>query len=189
MGDTNNDDRMDWNQRYAQQPWPKAPSHWLTTNASLLPTPGRALDIAGGTGRNALWLAELGWNVTIIDVSDVALTLAVDRAGELDLSLTTSRTDLSTDPLPDGPWDLMMLFHYLDRVLFRRMESGLKPGGLLIGSLATVTNLERNERPPLPYLLNNAELPSLLGDLEMLTYEEGWHDNRCDARFIARKPP
>jgi SAM-dependent methyltransferase len=188
MGDTSNGDRVDWNQRYAEEPWPEAPSHWLTTNADLLPAPGRALDIAGGTGRNALWLAKLGWDVTIIDVSDVALIIAADHATEVGLSLATVLSDLCTSPLPHGPWRLVMLFHYLDRELFPQIESVLEPGGLLIGSLATVTNLERNERPPRPYLIEDGELPSLLDDLEVLRYEEGWRDDRHDARFVAQKP-
>ncbi len=180
-------DRMDWNNRYTEQPWPEEASPWLLENAHHLPAAGRALDIAGGTGRNALWLANRGWDVTIIDVSDVALNLASERGRQLDLSLTTVLSDLSTDPLPVGPWSLVMLFHYLDRKLFPSIASALERGGVAIGSLATVTNLERNERPPRPHLLDDRELPSLLGQLEILEYAEGWHDDRCDARFLARR--
>jgi SAM-dependent methyltransferase len=179
-------DRAYWNQRYTEAPWAEEPSSWLTKNADVLPQSGHALDIAGGAGRNALWLAARGWDVTVVDVSDVALKLATDRARELDLLLTTTLGDLSTDPLPCGPWDLVMVFHYLDKELLPRIESVLKPGGVLVGALATSTNLERNDRPPLPYLLEDRELPSLLGELEMLAYEENWLDNRHDARFVAR---
>ena len=180
-------DRAYWNQRYTEAPWTEEPSSWLTKNADILLQSGRALDIAGGPGRNALWLAALGWEVTVVDVSNVALKLATDRARELDLLLTTTLGDLSIDPLPVGPWDLVMVFHYLDKDLLRRIESVLRHGGVLVGALATATNLERNDRPPLPYLLDDGELPSLLGDLEMLEYEEGWLDDRHDARFVARR--
>lgn len=181
-------DRTHWNQRYAQEPWPEEPSHWLTTNAAILPPLGRALDVAGGTGRNALWLSQRGWDVTIVDVSDVALGLARERSIGHDVCLTTLHADLSSDPLPDGPWNLVMLFHYPDRDLFPQIESVLDTGGLVIGSLATATNLEHNERPPRPYLIEDGELPALLGDLKMLRYDEGWRDNRHNARFVARKP-
>jgi SAM-dependent methyltransferase len=186
MDTPNTADRAYWNQRYAEEPWTEEPSSWLTRNMGLLPHSGRALDIAGGTGRNALWLAARGWEVTVVDVSDVALKLAADRAKELDLPLSTTLCDLSTKPLPGGPWDLVMVFHYLDREFLPGIKSILKPGGVLIGALATATNLECNDRPPLPYLLDDAELPSLLGGLEMLEYEESWLDDRHDARFVAR---
>jgi SAM-dependent methyltransferase len=186
VGTPNTGDRAYWNQRYAEERWTEEPSSWLTRNTDLLLQSGRALDIAGGTGRNALWLAARGWQVTVVDVSDVALKLAADRAEELDLRLITTLGDLSTDRLPDGPWDLVIVFHYLDRELLPRIASVLRPGGVLIGALATSTNLERNDRPPLPYLLDDGELPSLLGGLKMLEYEESWLDDRHDARFAAR---
>jgi SAM-dependent methyltransferase len=157
-------------------------------SAELLPDAGRALDVAGGTGRNAIWLAQRGWDVTIADISDVALAFAVERAESQDVLVGTSLTDLGTDPLPEGPWDLVLLFHYLDRDLLTCVTEALRPGGVLIGALATVTNLERNDRPPLPYLLEDGELPGLMGDLDLVRYEEGWQDDRHDARFVARKP-
>jgi SAM-dependent methyltransferase len=179
-------DRDHWNRRYSEQTWPDAPSAWLVAGAELLPDAGRALDVAGGTGRNAIWLAQRGWDVTIADISDVALVFALERAESLHVQLETSLTDLGNEPLPEGPWDLVMLFQYLDRDLLMAVVGALRPGGVLIGALATVTNLERNDRPPLPYLLEDGELPGLMGDLELVRYEEGWQDDRHDARFVAR---
>lgn len=175
-----------WNQRYVERPWPKEPSPWLVANTDLLPEPGHVLDVAGGTGRNAVWLAQRGWDVTIVDVSDVALALATERAEATSVQLHTNLQDLRDEPLPAGPWDLILLFHYLDRELFPALASVLEAGGLLIGALATVANLERNERPALPYLIEETELPSLVRDLEIVRYEEGWQDDRHDARFVAR---
>ena len=180
-------DRNHWNQRYAERPWPDEPSPWLVANAELLPEPGSALDVAGGTGRNAVWLASQGWDVTIADVSDVALAMATDRAETLDVPLRMHLTDLNSDPFPEGPWDLVMLFHYLDRALLPDLTASLRSGGMLIGALATVSNLERNPRPPLAYVLEDGELPALMGGLELVRYQEGWQDDHHDARFVARK--
>ena len=181
-------DRDHWNHRYRDRPWPVDPSPWLVANEELLPETGRALDIAGGTGRNALWLAQRGWTVTIADVSDVALAQARKRADEEQLKITTFHTDLASDPFPDGPWNLIALFHYLDRNLFPSIMHALAPGGVLIGSLATITNLERNARPPFPYLLEASELPDLIRGLELVAYAEAWQDDHHDARFVTRRP-
>jgi hypothetical protein len=80
-----------------------------------------------------------------------------------------------------------MLFHYLDRALFPAIPTLLRPGGIVIGSLATVANHERNERPPLPYLLKEGEIPELIEGLEVVTYDESWDNGHHDARFIARR--
>lgn len=187
MAPGNVSDRDHWNERYAERPWPTDPSPWLVENAHLLATQGRALDIAGGTGRNAMWLAARGWDVTITDVSDVAIDIASAHATTCDLAVNTVVTDLADGSLPAGPWDAIMLFHYLDRALFPTFQGLLRTGGIVIGSLATVTNLERNERPPLPYLLNEGELPGLIGGLELVGYDESWDNGHHDARFVARR--
>ena len=179
-------DRDHWNQRYTDRPWPTDPSPWLMDNAEFLTTPGRALDIAGGTGRNAIWLASRGWDVTITDVSSVAIDLAATRARSCDLIVHTVEADLASGQVPHGPWDAILLFHYLDRSLFPTFPSLLRPGGIVIGSLSTTRNLERNDRPPLPYLLEEGELPGLTQGLELIAYDESWKSEHHDARFVAR---
>ncbi len=182
------DDRERWNTRFSKAPWPQEPSPWLLEVTEPLPNTGRAIDVAGGTGGNALWLAEHGWNVTVVDVSDVAIGIAESNAGAIGVAIDTVVMDLTTGPVPSGPWDAILLFHYLHRPLIPGLVDELAPEGLLIGALATVKNLERNARPPLPYLLNEAELPDLLGGLDLLRYEEGWRDNHHEARFVATRP-
>lgn len=180
-------DRDHWNQRYKERPWPKDPSPWLIANIGLLTTPGMALDIAGGTGRNAIWLAAMGWDVTLTDVSNVAIELAETHARSCDVSVHTWEVDLAGGTVPAGPWDVIMVFHYLDRVLFPTFPELMRSGGYLIGSLATVRNLERNERPTLPYLLDEGELPGLIEGLELVEYDESWENGHHDARFVARR--
>jgi tellurite methyltransferase len=183
----NTPDRDHWNRRYTERPWPTDPSPWLVVNAGLFPTPGRALDIAGGAGRNAIWLAARDWHVTITDVSNVAIDMAATRAKSCGVALDAVETDLTNGRLPDGPWDAIMVFHYLDRSLFPTFSALLRPGGFAIGSIATVKNLERNERPPLPYLLEEGELPELIEGLELVSYDESWESGHHDARFVARR--
>ena len=65
-------DRERWNARYLEEAETPPPSPFLLALDGVLPRRGRALDVAGGSGRNALWLARRGLDVTLADVSDVA---------------------------------------------------------------------------------------------------------------------
>ena len=179
-----------WDERYRERPAPDEPASFLTVElAPLLGTAGRAVDLAGGAGRNAIWLASHGWRVTLVDTSEVALALAADRATAAGVDITAMRRDLTAEPVPEGPWDLALIVHYLQRDLIGRVVDRLADGGLLAVSVATVRNLERRAQPPLPYLLEPGEAPTLVDGLELLHYGEGWSlEDRHEARIIARKP-
>lgn len=180
-------DRLHWNERYVNREIPLLHNPYLDAVAEFLPTSGDALDLAGGSGRNAIWLAHRGLDVTVLDVSDVGLAVARERATEVGVAVETMVHDLD-DGLPEGSWDLISVFHYLNRPLFAAITDALRPGGVLVGAIATVRNLERNERPPLPYLLEEGELPQLVPTLELLHHEETWNDEeRHEARFVAER--
>src|SRR5688572_13128746 len=101
-------DRERWNARWREQAGELAPpSAFFVEHAEHYPVTGRALDIAGGAGRHAVWLARRGLEVTMIDVSDVAIERAERRAGNLAARMRFLRLDLD-DPdaaLPRGPFD------------------------------------------------------------------------------------
>lgn len=181
------EDRERWNLRYRDQEVLTEPSAFLVDMLHLLPRRGRALDVGGGNGRNAIVVARRGLDTTVADISDVALRRAVTDGTRAGVRLHTIETDLETDPFPVGPWDVVLVFHYLQRLLFPEIATGLAPGGLLVASLATVRNRERNERPPLPYLLDEGELPGLIDHLGIVHYEESWRDDRHEARLVARR--
>ena len=153
----------------------------------LLGPPGRALDLAGGAGRHSIWLAERGWEVTMVDTSGVAIDIARDRAAAAGVDIDLVCADLAADDLPAGPWDLVLIVHYLQRDLFPRVIEQLADGGLVALSVATVRNVERHERPALPYLLGEGEAPSLVDGLRIIHYAEGWSiEDRHEARLVAR---
>jgi SAM-dependent methyltransferase len=182
-------DRTRWNARYREEGAPLEPSPFLTGLDGLLPRTGRALDVGGGAGRHALWLARRGLEVTLADVSDVALEQAGAAAAAAGLRLTLLETDLEAGPLPPGPWDLILCTYFLHRPLFAAFAAALAPGGLLVFAHATRKNLERHPRPGPSHLLEDGELPSLLGGLEVLELEEGWLEaGRHEARAVARRP-
>lgn len=182
------EDRQKWNSRYREEgPLPGPPAAFLTSLDGLLPRRGRALDVAGGSGRNAVWLAERGLDVTLVDISAAALELAVAAAGKT--PLRTVLADLDVDPLPAGPWDLIVSFNFLWRALFDVAPRLLSPGGLLVYGQPTRKNLERHAKPPAGFLLEDGELPSLVRELEIVRCEEGWtEEGRHEARLVARRP-
>jgi SAM-dependent methyltransferase len=182
-------DRDRWNARHAGKR-PEPPSPFLGELSDQLPRTGRALDVAGGSGRNALWLARRGLEVTLADVSDVALDQAAAAARAAGLRLATVRVDLETAPLPAGPWDLLLCTYFLHRPLFATFPAALAPGGLLVVAHATRRNLERHPRPGPDHLLEEGELPGLVRGLEILHCTEGWSEaGRHEARLVARRPP
>jgi len=181
--------RSSWDNRYRERSAPTDPAAFVTVElAPLLRSPGRALDLAGGAGRHGVWLAERGWDTTMIDTSEVAVALAAERAEEAGVGLTLIHSDLTAEALPEGPWNLVLIVHYLQRDLFPTAIDLLANEGLIAFSVATERNLERRERPPLPYLLEEGEAPSLVDGLQILHYAEGWSiEGRHEARVVARK--
>lgn len=187
MADTARDK---WNARYrAGGSLGAGPSPFLLKLDDLLPRTGRVLDVAGGSGRNAIWFAQRGLDVTVADISDVALELVRNTATAEGVRVSTVAIDLERQPLPVGPWDLITVFHYLQRDLFPAYAEALRPGGLLVLCQGTRISLQRRKRPSAHFLVEDGELPSLVTGLEILHSEEGWfEEDRHDARLVARKP-
>src|SRR5215470_11079638 len=165
-------DRAKWDGKYAERREPGEPSPWLAAFERFLPASGAALDVAGGAGRNALWLARRGLAVTLVDISGEALAIARAHAGAL--PLRTVALDLDTDPLPSGPWDVIACIAFLDRRVYRTFPSLLAPGGVLVVVHPTETNLERHASPPREYLLAPGDLGTFTDGLEVLVSDEGW---------------
>ena len=132
-----------WNERYrsgerAAENLTAAPTPLLISAASNL-APGKALDLACGTGRNALWLAEHGWEVTAVDGASAAIEILQTRAAERGLEIKSIVADLekSEFEIVLDRWDLITICYYLQRNLFEPAKRGVAPGGLLISIVHT----------------------------------------------------
>ncbi|MFQ5654179.1 MAG: class I SAM-dependent methyltransferase [Planctomycetota bacterium] len=184
------EERQRWDHRYREKGvWLRQPSALLSSIEGFLPSAGRALDLGGGTGRHALWLARRGFEVTLADISEVALALATEEAARAGVPIGTVCVDLDREPIPGGPWDVILCFHYLNRGLFSAFPGGLSPGGVLLFFHPTLRNLERHERPPRRHLLEEGEILGLVTGLEILLSDEGWlEEGRHETRLVARRP-
>jgi len=186
-------DRERWNLRYRERrenagQGPGAPSAFLCALDGVLPRAGRALEVAGGLGQDALWLARRGLDVTLVDVSEVALEGAATAARAAGLPLETRRLDVEEAPLPPGPFDVVLCLNYLWRPLFAALPGVLAPGGLFVFAQPTRRNLERHAHPSARFLLEEGELPGLLGGLEVVSLTEAWTEaGRHEARLVARR--
>jgi tellurite methyltransferase len=189
------EDRVRWDARYHNEPQLASlePAAFLSSHAGLLPR-GRALDVACGAGRNVLFLAELGLAVTGVDVSPVGLELARRAARARGLDATLVEADLTRDPLPAGPYDVVLCNHYLERSLFGALEAAVAPGGVLVYETFTRDQLAFPEAHPRreEFLLVPQELLRAFPALEVEVYREGVHrlaDGRRAtlAQLIARR--
>jgi len=187
------DERSDWNRRYRErshsslEPDPLLPHAYKEFIQPLFPDAGTALDLAGGLGRHALWLARKGWHVTSIDISDEATAQAEALAEAFGERIKFQTADL-TSWRADQPVDLVLVFFYLERQLFPEMLKALRPGGLLIYKTYTHLSPKFGKGPTHPmHLLQDGELLQAFPQLRVLHYEEAIRD-RGVAELIAQKP-
>ncbi len=187
-------DIQGWDERYrlrerSGEDFDAAATPLLVQTAGSL-KPGNALDLACGTGRNALYLARQGWTVTAVDGSAEAIHRLRERASEDALSVDAHAADLQLHqfPIEANSWGLITICYYLQRDLFEVAKRGLAPGGTLLVIAHTV---EAGEEP-------NAVR---LGEGELATYFQDWQiehqyegkpadpsHRRSVAEIVARKP-
>jgi SAM-dependent methyltransferase len=129
-----------WDERYGSEDriWSGEPNPQLVDRVAAL-RPGRALEVGSGEGADAIWLARQGWQVTALDVSQVALDKAAAHAAELGVgeSIAWRRTDLSEWAGEPGAYDLVSAqFMYLDQPgltrLYRQLADAVAPNGTLL---------------------------------------------------------
>ena len=147
-------DRHAWDDRYRDREWlwtVDANRFVVQETAGL--TPGRALDLAAGEGRNAVWLAKQGWAVTAVDFSAVALERASDLAAHEGVAIETIEVDLRTYTPETGSYDLVVLAYlHLPPELFQavlgRATDALVDGGTIVIVGHDVTNIEHGYGGP-----------------------------------------
>jgi 2-polyprenyl-3-methyl-5-hydroxy-6-metoxy-1,4-benzoquinol methylase len=158
--------------------------------------PGAALDVGAGQGRNAVWLAGQGWDVTGIDISAVGLNAAQANASKAGVTIRTVKTAYGGYDFGAAKWDLIaMIFAWapIAEPDFRaKVVRSLRPGGLIV--FEHFVQDAEHPRAPMVRALSIGELRDLFSDFEILFYEEkegvgDWGGpGSLLVRMIARKP-
>jgi tellurite methyltransferase len=190
---SSSNERERWNRKYRE-----SPHSWLEPDPFLLrafseyirplfPAGGHALDLAGGAGRHAIWLAKQGWKVTLIDIANAGIELARENAGSFASNVDFVEGDLSRFQAPQMQFDLVLAFFYLERRIFPEIVKAIRPGGILIYKTLTRAQLELAGGPKDPsYLLEQGELLRLAAGLQVLFYREEIAD-KATAELVTRK--
>ncbi len=188
-----NQERQTWDQRWSEKSFSDGwqVDSWLAAHQHILKQ-GTALDVACGRGRNSLFLAEHGYQVTALDYSPVALSQLQEEAAHRGLQLASHLVDLEQQPqLPAGQFDLVINFYYMHRPLLPVMQELVKPGGLIIiRTFSSAGHFEPCRLKP-EMILEPEELRRLFRDWDIMVYEEGVEASKKGGSLvgiIARKP-
>lgn len=153
-------------------------------------TPGTALDVGCGSGRDAVYLASLGWRVVALDI----LPDALERGRELAERYLADPGAIEWTPAdvrrasPDGMFDLLVMFAFLHRPLLARAAERLRPGGALVLEQFTREHRARHGRPASDDLaVDPDELDRLAPGLTVVHSDARWRGERHTARLFARR--
>jgi SAM-dependent methyltransferase len=161
---------MDWNERYSEPgfTYGTEPNEFVAAVADRIPAGGRVLSLAEGEGRNAVYLASLGYRVTGVDGSEVGLRKAQVLAAERGVTIVTIHADLSSFEIETEQWDgiIASYCHLPSEIrtpLFQAAVRGLKLGGVFV--------LEAYSKEQVNYGTGGPQSPDMLMALDELKQE------------------
>lgn len=165
------------------------PAEFLVENIELLPR-GKVLDIAMGWGRNAIYMASMGFKVEGIDISADNVKAALESAKKARVSIKAQVADLEGGyQVKKDAYDVIICFNYLQRSLISQIKDGIKEGGMVVYETFIVDQSRLFGKPRNPeHLLKHNELLNMFRDFRCFCYREGIIENRkAVAGIIAQK--
>jgi SAM-dependent methyltransferase len=168
-------DRERWNAKFLEGEAQSLEPDPLVAEVGLGLQPGRALDLAGGAGRHALWLARHGWDATLADVSDEGLAIAGRRAAEAGIVVTLRRESAEKTlawAAAHQAFDLIVVVWCLLREQFPALPPALAPGGTLVYKTYTSDHVRYTEGHSLRTALQPGELRTAFPGLATVLYRE-----------------
>ena len=191
-------DKERWNLKYESTTYiyGKEPTAFLKEKLSLLKK-GKALVLAMGEGRNAVYLAENGFDVTGVDISEVGIEKCERLAEERGVVVNSIVADLTDYDMGKEQYDLITNFYFYDRSILPRVIDSLKPGGIIIFETYSRDHPKHSKFGPKnpDYLVNPNELLEVFKSFRILFYEdtvteldEGMHKGKAALiRLVAKK--
>jgi tellurite methyltransferase len=164
-----------------------APAEFLVENAGLLPV-GKVLDVAAGNGRNAIYLARLGFTVVGIDRSEESVAAALAAARRAGVTIDMRIADLEVGRhIEKDAYDVIICFNYLQRSLLPQIKEGIRRGGMVVYETFTVDQAQfcRPRNPD--FLLKYNELLGMFRDFRCRLYREGIFNGKAIASILAEK--
>jgi len=164
------------------------PAEFLVENIGLLPK-GEALDIAMGSGRNAVYLAKNGFDVEGVDISEEAVSAAVRAAKDDRVRIKVEIVNLEKGyQIKPAFYDVIICFNYLQRSLIPQIKAGLKTPGMIVYETFIIDQPKFGKPRNPDFLLKHNELLDMFRDFRCLRYREGVIENRkAIASIIAEK--
>lgn len=172
------EDKEKWNKKYKNTPELLAsrPQSYKLSNVINYAKGLNALDVACGSGRNSIFLANNGFNVTSIDISEVALNSLNEKNNP---KIKTQLVDLDTHKFDENSYDLIIMTNFLDRKAIPKLVNALKKDGVLF--IETYMFHEENEKPPSnpDFLLKEGELKNFFDEkkVEIIEYDEFFNES------------
>ena len=168
----------DWDVYYSDARHLDAEADGLLVQVAEALPPGRALDLACGAGRHAVYLAQLGWHVTAVDSSRAAISRVRERAEGLPIDARVADLERREFVIDPDAYDLICDFYYLQRDLFADIRSGIRPGGAVVAAI----HLEGS------FAIGPGELRDEFAGWKILFYSEGAEaGGKRAARILARR--
>ncbi len=164
------------------------PARFLADNIGLLPV-GRALDVAMGNGQNAIYLARMGFDVEVVDISPEAVGNALELARKAGVTISAQVANLEGKyHITKGVYDVIICFNYLQRSLIPMIKDGLRKGGIVVYETFIVDQAQFGKPRNPDYLLKHNELLGMFRDFRCLRYREGiMEGQKAIAGIIAEK--
>lgn len=190
-GDDTEADRMHWDSLFnkAAYVYGRDPAPFLKDHIGLLPV-GKVLDIATGEGRNAVFMAKKGFQVTGVDYSDVALAKARRLAHDNRAQIHVINADLNEYVIKPESYDVIVNIDFLLRTLLPEIKKGVKHGGMVVFENQTLDQLGNPGGKTLrkDWLLKKGELREMFKDWDILVYREVNDGKDARASIVARRP-
>jgi SAM-dependent methyltransferase len=185
--------RSHWDLKYEQglpsleKPDPFFLSAFDQFVAGSFPNGGAALDLAGGIGRHALWLAKRNWQVTVVDISEVAIRKLDQKTQQLGLTMNLFALDAKEYDFEPAYLDLVVMFYHLDRDICPQVLAALRPGGFLICKSSVCCDSNEGVAPANLRPLAKNEILSLFPELSVLHHQERPVRDRGVVEYVGKK--